>query len=197
MNDGTAAEDHGDVVRLAAVIYADSENANGIVAAFAERLCQQPDVRVAGLVQHRLPGPGKKMVLTDLQTAEQVRISQDLGAGSDSCVLDPTGLATAAVMLRRARETGPDLLVISKFGRLEVEGNGFRTELFCAAGDGMAVLTTVADKHRDAFREATGGWAVELPASSDAIEAWWQQVAPASTSVPASPSSPAEAAPCS
>lgn len=130
---------------------------------------------VAGLIQRRDPGDGLRH-LVDLENGQSYPITQDLGTGSDSCVVDPHGVAAASVVLRRAMETAADILVINKFGRLESEGEGLVDETLQAMAAGLVVLTTVHENYRDAFRDRTGGLASLLPCTAEALDAWWRSL---------------------
>jgi len=75
----------------------------------------------------------------DLATGARIAISQDLGPGSTACNLDPGGVAMACAAAQRAIEQGADLVVLSKFGKLEA-GHGGLCDAFAAA---MAAETPV------------------------------------------------------
>jgi nucleoside-triphosphatase THEP1 len=127
---------------------------------------------VAGLIQRRDSGDGLRH-LVDLDGGQSYAITQELGSGSESCVVDPHGVAAASVVLRRAVDASADILVINKFGRLESEGEGLVDETLAAMAAGLIVLTTVHENYREAFWERTGGLATLLPCTQDALEAWW------------------------
>ncbi len=48
-----------------------------------------------------------------------MKFFQDLGAGSTACNLDPSGFVKACEAVERAMEDGADVVVLSKFGKLE------------------------------------------------------------------------------
>src|SRR3954469_24730680 len=48
---------------------------------------------------------------------------------SRGCRLDPSGLADAAVWLREAVQSRPDMRFVNRFGRQEAAGQGLRSEI--------------------------------------------------------------------
>ncbi len=161
----------------AAVIYGDDTNANGVVERFARSISRQ-GLKVRGLVQQR-PNPEKRcagaIYLVDLESDDSYPISQNLGSESTACTLDPSGIAEASQVLRRALADPPDLLVISKFGKLEADGRGLIAELMDALVRGVPVITTVHHRHVDRWREMTGDFGDLLPADENDLYAWWDR----------------------
>ena len=92
-----------------------------LLADFAVEI-QRRGFKVAGLIQ-RNGDTGDQcscvMELIDLGSGDAIRISQELGAGSSSCRVDPGGIAEAGSRLRASLEDRPDLVVVNKFGGLE------------------------------------------------------------------------------
>lgn len=118
------------------------------------------------------------MVLIDLHTGEPFRVSQALGAGSRACRADQHGFARASQALRAALDDPPDLVICNRFGGLEATGGGFAGELLAIMAQGIPLLTAVATKHVDAWRDFSGGAPV-LPADEDAVLAWLDAMQPA------------------
>ena len=88
-------------------------------------------------------------------------------------------IALAARWLDAARAAAPDLLVVNRFGRLEAEGGGMLAELGQAFVDGLPIVVCVPKRFLEAWNAFADGLDVKLPASADAIVAWWDTVAPA------------------
>jgi hypothetical protein len=68
-----------------------------------------------------------------------------------------------------------DIVVLSKFGKLETLGEGLAPAFKAAFSAGKPVLTTVSAKHRDAWRS----FAPETTFLSDddvTILMWWQSL---------------------
>ncbi len=69
-----------------------------------------------------------------------------------------------------------DVVVLSKFGKLEAAGGGLAPAFAAAIAAGKPVLTTVSELHRDAWQRLAPD-AVRLPADPAAIRDWWADIA--------------------
>lgn len=161
--------------RIAAIVHDHSGEPDDLLAAFAARLLAAGH-RVRGLVHlpHELTATGKRMALMDVtDPTSHYPISQALGAASCGCNLDPGGIADASVVLRRALQERAELVIANRFGTLESEGGGMADELLALMLAGIPLLTAVKLPYLDAWRQFTGGMAIELPAEDAALQAWW------------------------
>lgn len=161
--------------RIAAIVHDHSGEPDGLLAAFAAGQLAAGH-RVRGLVHlpHEATATGKRMALMDVtDPASRYPISQALGAASCGCNLDPGGIADASVVLRRALQERAELVVANRFGTLEAEGGGMADELLALMLAGTPLLTAVKLPYLDAWRQFTGGMAIELPADDAALQAWW------------------------
>lgn len=149
-----------------------------LLAAFA-REAAAAGHRVHGLVQRsrRRPDGGLDMVVEDLASGSCYEISQNLGPGSESCRVDPRGLAEASVVLRRAIAVGADLVVVSRFGKLEASGHGFAAEMLAVMVAGIPLLTVIDDRTMAAWHTLTGGSGLILEPDRHQMGLWWQGVA--------------------
>lgn len=139
-------------------------------------------VRVIGVVEHMPPGGAHEdVLLLDLVSGEANRLHQNLGPGAAGCSLDPAGLAAAAAGVERAIAArlaeGGDLsdtvVILSKFGRQEAEGQGLTSAFHAAVAAEIAVLTSVSPTVRAAWDGFTGDFARIVPPSLPEVEAWW------------------------
>lgn len=132
--------------------------------------------RVGGLVQ-RNHGPGddcaERMELVDVATGHAYDITQKLGRESQSCRVDPTGVAEASQAIRNAVASGVDLLVVNKFAGLESHGDGLSDEMLAAIAEGIPVLTSVGSRYLNEWQTATGGFCDLLSPVADALWRWW------------------------
>ncbi|MCL7464306.1 DUF2478 domain-containing protein [Phaeovulum sp. NW3] len=152
--------------------------ADRLLAAVARRL-QGDGWPLAGAVQVNVSlGPGARSAM-DLHLLRPgagpeavVRISQDLGALSQGCRLDPAALAQAAGLIEAALDAGPRLLIANKFGKAEAEGGGLRPAIGLALARGIPVLTAVAPKNLPAFEAFAGEFGESLPAEVAAVLDW-------------------------
>ncbi len=176
--------------RLAAVVFDRDEEPDPALIAFIDAAARR-GVRVAGLVQERASDDGlcalHEVRVRDLLTGDTLEIMQDLGREATGCRVDPAAIALAARMLDGARETGPDLLVANRFGRLESEGGGMLAEIGRAFADGLPLIVCVPKRYLNAWDAFAAGLDAKLPPTQDAIEGWWAAVSIA-------PSAAAEAA---
>lgn len=159
----------------AAIVHPDDLETEPLMVAFAQALAQR-GIPIGGLVQRNSPNPngGKRhMDLIDVCTQESFRISQDLGKGAVSCTLNANSLAAASEVLRHAIAQHPDLIFINRFGDQEIGGRGFASELGQIASDGIPLAILVAERHKQAWLDYTGGSGVLLPPETQALDRWF------------------------
>lgn len=160
-------------MKLGYVILSGRGETDAFLAGLALRL-QAEGLRMAGTVQINRDsdcGHACDMDLLLLPDGPEVRISQDLGAGSTGCRLD-AGALEQAVAVSRRRLDGADILIVNKFGKHEAEGRGFRELIAEALSLGLPVLTGVNRQNFAAFQTFCGGDAVRLAAEPDTITSW-------------------------
>lgn len=149
---------------LTALLYATGEGA--VVGRLAEA-ARARGLLVAGMVQKDERRPDRRrcdMSLLDLATGTEIPISQDRGKDARGCRLDHGALEEAAALAMRALcdERLPDLLVLSKFGKREIEGHGFRQLVEKAVELGVPVLVGVGSDHVAGFRDFAGDYGIVL-----------------------------------
>jgi uncharacterized protein len=158
-----------------AVIHGPKAMTDTLLGDFAREI-QNRGFKVAGLIQ-RNGDAGDDcacvMELIDLGSGDTIRISQDLGAGSNSCRVDPGGIAEAGSRLRVSMNDKPDLVVVNKFGGLEKSGGGLSDELLWAMAEGLPVLTSVSGRLIDEWLEFSGGHCDLLRPDEAALWQWW------------------------
>lgn len=81
-------------------------------------------------------------------------------------------MALAADAVRRDIERGCDLVVLSKFGKLEAGGGGLRDAFAAAIDAGVPLLTSVSQNFSVAWEAFAAPLFVVLPADPDRIEQW-------------------------
>ncbi len=103
-------------------------------------------------------------------------IFQDLGPGAAGCAVDSAALVEAGEQVRRDIAGGCDLVVLSKFGKLEAErGSGLLPAFIAALEASVPVITAVAPKFMGLWTQFAAPYFVVLPADPEAIEAWWAE----------------------
>lgn len=163
---------------IAALVTRSSREADQLIADFT-RQQQAAGRRIRGLRQtlEACDNSGCMVILIDLENERRYPITQDLGPGSAACGLDPGLIADAAQVMRRIAVEGADLAVFNRFGALEAEGGGLAAEMLELMSRGQPVLVIVGERHLDAWRNFTGGLASELPATADALNRWFREIA--------------------
>lgn len=162
--------------KVAAVVGADSETIRLLLAAAVEGR-RASGARVVGLLaeSHGIPdrscGAG---ILRDIVSGKPFPMYFETPPQGTSCHLDPSGLETAGGALLD-QIAASDLVVLSKFGKLEAMGGGLVAAFEAAIGAGIPVLTSVSEKHREAW-ERFAPEAACLGADESAIQAWWQEI---------------------
>jgi hypothetical protein len=102
---------------------------------------------------------------------------QDLGSGSTACALAPEGAVLAAATVCRDIARGCDLVLLSKFGKLEAESRSGLLSAFTAAIEAdVPVLTSVAPRYTAQWARFADPFFEILPPGLDAIETWWSSL---------------------
>jgi nucleoside-triphosphatase THEP1 len=140
---------------------------SGLVAHFRAR-----GVTVGGLLQRRGAEGRRSMWVDDIATGRTLRLDRQRGKDARSCVLDTEALAEAAALLRATIESAPDVIVINRFAKAELEGQGLRAEFAEAVLSPALVLTAARREHLHGLAAFLGEAPEVLPLSVDAIATW-------------------------
>lgn len=159
---------------IIAITYSDSEAADEALCGIALRLIES-SWRLAGLVQHNRPRPGRSrcdMVLEELASGDLVPITQDRGPEAKGCALVLDQLLKAMQLVRAALPAHPDLVIVNKFGKTEAEGGGFRALIAEAVDLAIPVLVAVPFRNLDQWHAFVGpcSWEIELQSSNSIVE---------------------------
>lgn len=130
-------------------------------------------LKVVGLIEetHGLPGRVCSAgVLRDIISGTRFPIYLDTPPLGTSCHIDGAGASRASISMIE-QVPASDIVVLSKFGKLEAGGSGLIGAFEAAKSTGKCLLTTVSDKHKEAWEAFAPGAAV-LQATVSAIEAW-------------------------
>jgi nucleoside-triphosphatase THEP1 len=165
--------------KIAAVVGSSNISKQDLLADFVRRRRAQ-GLRVAGIIEvaeKAASGACGSLFVLDLATGARIAISQDLGAGSTACNLDPGGLAEACAAAQRAIEAGADLVVLSKFGKMEA-GRGGLCGAFASAIDAeLPIVTTVNPVMREDWARFAGDLSDDVAPDAAALESWWSALA--------------------
>lgn len=165
---------------IGAIIHDSAEIADQTLQPFIQYLQEQGQL-VLGVVQ----APEEvsfayrtQMGIINLSNGEFTSIAQDLGEHNTSCCLDSEAVSNASLILKKARELNPDLIVVNRFGKLEAEGEGFADEMLEIMSLGMPMLTVVSTRFLEPWREFTGGLAKEITTDLDQVKDWYANIKP-------------------
>ncbi|HEX4111832.1 MAG TPA: DUF2478 domain-containing protein [Stellaceae bacterium] len=139
----------------------------------------RPFVRVAGVIAegHGLADRACNAgFLRNIGTGEQFPIFQDLGPGSTGCHLEADGVLRAGAAAQRDIAAGCDLVLLSKFGKLEAGGGGLLDAFGTAVEAHLPILTSVSPALEAAWAKFAAPLFTALPADPDQIDAWWRTV---------------------
>jgi len=118
---------------------------------------------------------GCDMKVRVLPNGPVIKITQDLGTGSDACRLDPGAIAHAVASVEGGSLDNADLFILNKFGPEEAAGRGFRSVIGAAIDRDIPVLVGVGGASKAAFDTFTGGLAPALSPQVQAILEWCQR----------------------
>jgi hypothetical protein len=161
---------------ITALVY-DRDQAPALVLEEFVDAMNMEGVTVTGLLPHQIDVPGSShcdMVLEVLPDGEMINISQNRGRHSRGCRLDEDALSRAIMLASEKLRKGAQLLVLNKFGRAEVEGNGARALIIDAVSLGVPVVVPVPRANLDAWREFAGDFSreYELNFDSSLMDRW-------------------------
>lgn len=160
---------------IGAIVYPPDQPPERVMARFAADLAAR-GFRLGGLLQDTALGDDGckcRMEVVELDTGRRVDISQALGAGSNSCSLDPSALAEASGAVRRAIADKVDLLIVNKFSKAEKAGRGLSAEMLAAMAEGVPLLTAVPGVLVAEWTAFTGGRGQLLMPAAEALWRWW------------------------
>jgi hypothetical protein len=166
-----------DACRIAALQGTSSAQIQALLSNFATRVALKGH-EVAGVVElvaARPNGGCRTFSLRDLSTGAIISISQNLGPGSTACNLDTSGLAQACAAVERAIALGPDVVILSKFGKQEAERGGLADAFRAAVAAGLPVVTAVSPSVAEAWRTFAGPLSEYVLADLGSLDAWWSR----------------------
>jgi hypothetical protein len=138
-----------------------------------------PRVRAVGVVEDDIvadDGGCSAGELRSLGDGNRYSLLQDLGADAAACRLDSSAVVSACDVVQRDIAAGCDLVVLSKFGKVEAERSGLAPAFASAMESGIPILTSVAPRLGEAWDRFAAPFYVILPPELAAIEAWWLAV---------------------
>jgi nucleoside-triphosphatase THEP1 len=163
---------------ILAIVYADSIAAGRSISNLGYRL-RDAGVVVAGIVPYqphsRDLAEGCDMEVEDLASRIILQLSEDREIRTEGCRLDPAALHEAAALISASFRKSPQLVILNKFGRMEVEGEGLRDVICDAVELGIPVVVGVPERHIEPWRTFTNGLAEEAAIDSPCVSQWLLQ----------------------
>jgi nucleoside-triphosphatase THEP1 len=164
------------IAKIAAITGNDGATTQALLIEMAAewRAC---GARIVGVTAegHGLPGRACGAgFLRDIASGGAHTIYLEAPASETSCHLDAAGVANAGSAIVDQIPTS-DLVILNKFGKLEAMGNGLAGSFAAAIAAGKPLLTTVSEKHRDAWR-SFAPHAIFLTAEKTVLRDWWHAV---------------------
>jgi hypothetical protein len=114
--------------------------------------------------------------LCDIASGKRYSIQLDAPPAGTACHLDADGVEGASTALL-AQIPAADIVVLSKFGKLEAMQRGLWPAFAAAVAAGKPLLTTVSPKHADAWNVFAPG-ATWLAGDRASVDRWWQAIRP-------------------
>jgi hypothetical protein len=167
----------GSIERIAVVEGAPGPVIQELFGALAERWSAA--LRVAGLVAEGHGLADRKCTagyLRRIGGQERFSIFEDLGPGSTACHVDAGGAATAAQAVLQDIAAGCDVVLLSKFGKLEAAGKGLWNAFTATTEARIPLLTSVSPTVAKAWENFTGRRFETLAADHTVIDAWLGKV---------------------
>jgi hypothetical protein len=167
---------------LAAVVYGPDDDPDRLFIDFADDLSRSGR-RPVGVVQvgrtcrSKDPGLGVAILPGSDVVPLVGDLAGDLPARTTGCRLDASRLAGVAARVAGAIAGGSDLVIISRFGRMEAAGGGLSGVITCAVDAGIPVLIAVTEHRFAALVKFAAGMNVRLACRRDALDRWWRSVA--------------------
>lgn len=163
---------------LAAVTGRDSGEVQAAFAAIANELLAK-SLRVVGVVSEALAPPHGTCTagfLRDIASDARFKIYLQHAPLDTSCHLDESGVNAACRHLL-PQIPSCDLVIMSKFGKLEASGAGLAPAFEAAIKARKPVLTSVSERHWAAWRAFAPG-AANLGGDEPAIQSWLEKLRP-------------------
>lgn len=161
---------------IAVVEGADSESIQRLFGAVAVNF-RARGVGVIGVTaeMHDLPDRSCSAgLLRNVASNERFSIYLETQPAHTSCHLDAKGVEEAcASVLSGIPEC--ELVVLSKFGKLEAAGGGLFPAFGRTIAAGLPLLTSVSGKHQEAWRSLAPE-AEYIEATEAGVDAWWRSL---------------------
>jgi nucleoside-triphosphatase THEP1 len=155
---------------LAALVFGKPDEPDRLLREFVQHLTSG-GYRVVGLIQTRLGDGGA--AVTVLPTGETIPLAPTHATASHLSPPGPCDLAAAAARIDTLIESGADLVIINRFGKLEAEGSGLVDEIARALRVDIPVVVAVPEFRFSEWLSFCRGMGVKLSCWNGSLQSWW------------------------
>ncbi|WP_374413522.1 DUF2478 domain-containing protein [Novosphingobium colocasiae] len=139
--------------------------------------------RIAGVIEifdDAAAEPHKAVSLRSLTRGQDFTLFEARGCAASGCNLLPAAVVQAGLAVCEDIARGCDLVVLSKFGKLEAESGSGLVPAFAAALDaGLPVLTSVSSRYWPQWERFAAPLFTPVACDGAAIGGWWDSWAAA------------------
>lgn len=163
-----------DAPPILAIVYSDGLVADQLISELGYKM-RDAGIAVAGIVQHNQFVRDRTkcdMEVEELASGIVLKISEDRGKEARGCRLDRGALSEAGARLSASIESGPQLVILNKFGKTEAEGQGLRDTLAQAVQLEIPVIVGVPFRNIEQWRIFAEGLAEECAIGSSRPYDW-------------------------
>lgn len=161
--------------KVAVIANREGQDSQALLAGAAEGW-RAAGARVVGILaqDNGTEGMCSADFVRDIASGTRYCVHLDAPPPGKTCHLDAGGMDEACAGLLD-QIVSADVVVLSKFGKLEAMGQGLRPAFTAAVAEGKPLLTTVSARHLEAWL-AFAPAPVWLEPDGVSIERWWQAV---------------------
>jgi hypothetical protein len=132
-------------------------------------------IRIAGMIEERGGTEGRTCRAGQLRSISNGAVFpmfEESYKGGAACDIEEAGVASASSMVCRDIAAGCDLVILSKFGKLESAGQGLRTAFAASVEAGMPLLTYAPHMFSQSWTSFIDSRAIVFPVDASAIDDW-------------------------
>ncbi|MBN8938978.1 MAG: DUF2478 domain-containing protein [Rhizobiales bacterium] len=175
-------EFHGDC-DVAAMVYGPGDDPDLVLRGFIRHLLGQ-GFDALGVVQRRRPdGPGFDGTAEFILVPDDEARGDAAGAERAATAACGTALQSIGARLSHALKRRPDIVILNRYGSLEIAGSGLLDVLAEAIERDIPVLIAVPEGLFGSWLRMAEGLAVKLGPDRPSLEAWWRSLGKAASDV--------------
>jgi hypothetical protein len=159
---------------IAALVYEADDHPDDVLRQFAAQVSGD-GARVSGIVQfrHHMTDPQRRVMVLDEDRMFDVRHGM---AGAPGRHIDGQWLDRMAARVEAGIAAGVDVVVVNRFGPLEVAGRGFYKAIKAASAAQTPLIIGVAAGDFEVWTRFSHGMTLKLPCRLEPALAWWDHI---------------------